>query len=199
MAVRGVEVVEHIIAEVLAGKSGEAIATPKGVPEAELEALTFGDGKALPPSLKRWLAFDRTWLEKELGVSDIVKTLKEGDNLADVVGDSVPEEGEEAFEELVAKMPGVAVPLDRGSDSGRALYAGKRDADGECCVVSISWGDIPGIEIIYPGFDAWLAVQLGINASGAQAARWPDALFEHGDNLLGGELAMEYEGSWASA
>lgn len=197
MTSRGVEVVDQIIAAVKAGEGSEKIAAPKGVPESELVDLTFGDGKPLPPSLLRWLAFDRTWLEKELGVSNILKTLQEGDTLADVVGDGVPEEGEEAFEELVERMPGAAVPLDRGSDSARALYAGKRDEDGECAVVSVSWGDVPGIEIIYPGFDAWLAVQLGIEPEGEQAARWPDALFEHGDNLLGGELQMEYEGSWA--
>src|SRR5262249_28750111 len=36
------------------------------LPPALLERLTFPSGKPLPPSLKRWLAFDGTWL-RDLG------------------------------------------------------------------------------------------------------------------------------------
>ena len=68
---RGVELIEKAIAEITAngGKlpSNRTIESPKKTKPAPLDEaivaqLALADGSPLPPSLRRWLAFDSKWL-----------------------------------------------------------------------------------------------------------------------------------------
>ena len=70
---QGIELIDLVITRVredpnsIAGYCGDRPLTePRPLSAEALETLTFPSGKPLPPSLKRWLAFDASWLQ-ELG------------------------------------------------------------------------------------------------------------------------------------
>ncbi len=80
----------------------------------------------------------------------------------------------EAFSDVLARFPGHALPLDAGSDSARFLYLGDPDAFGEYPVIGIDHDDLPEVDVVYAGFDSWLADALGVRI-GAERAELEDA------------------------
>src|SRR5262249_29123279 len=67
---QGAELIDLVIEQVradpycIAGFCGDRpLQQAHPIPPEVIEHLTFPSGKPLPPSLKRWLAFDASWLE----------------------------------------------------------------------------------------------------------------------------------------
>ncbi|MFF2198824.1 hypothetical protein [Streptomyces sp. NPDC058157] len=124
-----------------------------------LDRLTLPGGRPLPPSLRRWLAFDASWLADVgwyedpaapvLGDRGLRETAQgmygSGDGMAGMFG---------AFEEL---LPAVCLPLVGGCDSRRLLYLGAPDSTGEYPVLVTDIDDLPYVAVMYPGLDVYLA------------------------------------------
>ncbi|MFJ8016516.1 hypothetical protein [Streptomyces sp. NPDC096339] len=124
-----------------------------------LDRLRLPGDRPLPPSLRRWLAFDGSWLagvgwyedpaEPVLGDRGLGATAEwmygSGDGLVAMLGD---------FEEL---LPAVCLPLVGGCDSRRLLYLGSPDSTGEYPVLVTDIDDLPYVGVMYPGLDVYLA------------------------------------------
>lgn len=154
-ALRGVALIEKVIAKMRADKE---VDDPDPVPPKVLEGLKFPNGKPLSPSLRAFLAFDSSWLSwfsdssepefEPLGVSELVEEELEGSG--------------EAFEEVDPMLPGDCFLLPGGSDCRRFLYVGEADSFGEYPVFVVDTDDVPWVGLEAPGFDVWIAQQLGI-------------------------------------
>jgi hypothetical protein len=158
----GVELVEKVIRKVerdgfdILGTCGIGrIAKPQPIPANELATLAFPNGKSLSPALRRWLAYDASWLgwfedpkrpafaPKKLGP---YATAEYGlDWGYGVIG----------FDDDV-------FGLHFGSDSRRFLYVGEPDSIGEYPVLLADTDDSPYLGVEYPGIDVYLAINAGV-------------------------------------
>ena len=217
--IQGVELIEQVIAVV--SKDPHAIAgfcddyplqSPTPLPAELLATLTFPSGKALPPSLKRWLAFDASWLSNfgwfdanlhltPRGIDEIVTA--EFDELWGGMYEPLADRGGECF-----LLPG-------GSDSRRIYAISEPDSQGEYPVLVIDNDDLPYAAVMYPGFDVFLADEAGIKGVacnwGTYEGLWNDRRYagrmrEHAryffkgrpsaeisDAEWGGEAAEQYQ------
>lgn len=172
---QGVELIEIVIERVradpmcIAGFCGDApLITPQPLPAAALERLTFPGGKPLPPSLRRWLAFDASWLAgfgwfaadplqqpafAPRRVDEIVR---------DELDDSPLVSWSEMYSPLAGRFPECFL-LPGGSDS-RRIYAVTEtpDALGEYPVIVVDIDDLPYAAVMYPGFDVFLGDHAGL-------------------------------------
>jgi hypothetical protein len=64
VSVRGVALVDAVIDRVRRGEADFDVVWPDPVPPDVLDGLTLPGGLPLPPSLRRWLAYDGAWLER---------------------------------------------------------------------------------------------------------------------------------------
>jgi hypothetical protein len=153
-AVRGVELVQEVIRAVKEGKPGE-LENPERQPLApsELDALVLPGNAPLPPSLRRWLAFDATCFQElfvpiQPGEPPRLAVLDEAELFRRYISDK--EEGE-ASRLFVPLRAGVGV---------FAMYLGTPDAEGEFPIVDVRTGDMTNraeCQVAYPGFDVFLA------------------------------------------
>jgi hypothetical protein len=164
---RGVALVDAVIERVRRGDGDIKVALPDPVPPQALDALTFPGGVPLPPSLRRWLAFDASWLEAECaywgGASDpVFRTGSIGDAVRETLetGDSYVQEAF-TFEQF---LDATALPLDYGSESVRMLVLTNPDEHGEYPVMCADIDDVPCMYLTDLGFDTWLAGQAGLIA-----------------------------------
>ncbi|MFE4924304.1 ankyrin repeat domain-containing protein [Streptomyces sp. NPDC056661] len=171
---RGAALVDAVIAAVEAG-DGQDLALPDPLPAEVLETLTFLGGIALPPSLKRWLAFDAAWLEwqDDPWGADCRSWGGPGRpvfatcTIAEAVRDYTY--GSEPFWEILRGLPRFAstavVPLCHGEESVQVLLLDCPDEHGEYPVVVAHTGDgWPQVFLGEIGFDTWLAEQFGVIA-----------------------------------
>jgi hypothetical protein len=89
--------------------------------------------------------------------------------------------------------------LPGGSDSRRVLATGPADEAGEYPVFAIDIDDEPSVNLMYPGFDVYLAHALGLieHPDGDYASLIDDPVYarrmgQHAQNWLGGEVSAEY-------
>jgi hypothetical protein len=189
--VQGVELVELVIDKVK--KEGGLLgARPAPVPPDVLSRLTFPDGSALSPSLRRWLAFDAGWLG---WFTDAKRPLFRPKKLGQYARDEY--ELDWGYGELETTVGGDCLGVPGGSDSRRFLYVGKPDRTGEHPVLLTDTDDSPYLGIEYPGIDVYLAIHLGlIEHDGAYGAladdpRYASRMREHAKNCLGGKRAID--------
>ena len=134
---------------------------PDPMPADLLATAVFPSGRPLPPSLRRWLAFDTGmlrhfgWLDS--GYRFTPSTL--GRLTRARYGDTWAGFFEQAsmgarFDECFL-LPG-------GADSCRVLVTGAADEYGEYPVLALDVDDIPCAELMYPGFDVFLADTAGL-------------------------------------
>jgi hypothetical protein len=160
VGLRGVALVEAVIEWVQRGEGDIDIALPEPLPAAALTALAFRDGSPLPPSLRRWLAFDASWLEIHTntwgGTSDPrFETMPVSDAVDDYIGHGA--HWGQWFPRDVQ-----ALPLDCGSETMRLLWLRDPDEHGEYPVVCADVDDTPVLYLFHLGFDTWLAQRAGL-------------------------------------
>ncbi|WP_371502007.1 hypothetical protein OG871_33705 [Kitasatospora sp. NBC_00374] len=140
---------------------------PVPLPAEVLDKLRLPGGRPLPPSLRRWLAFDASWLAglgwyPDPAAPDLAglplqaaTDLLYGFGSADAVWS-------EMVGEFETVLPGRCFPLAGGSDSRRLLYVGEPDSAGEYPVLVTDVDDLPYVAVMYPGLDVYLAHEAGV-------------------------------------
>ncbi|MCM2394112.1 hypothetical protein [Streptomyces albipurpureus] len=162
--VHGVALVERVI-EVVRRDPGASVLPYRDVPWVEegvaspmdeglLAKAVFPSGHPLSPSLRAWLAFDTSLLERHRWFTPDGGFAPRP--LDQLVGEEMgaPWAGEftwlaERFDECFL-LPG-------GSDSRRILAVTEPDVEGEYPVLALDFDDLPFLGLMYPGFDVYLA------------------------------------------
>lgn len=194
-APRGDLLVDAVIERVRAKAGRIRIAKPRPMAPALVETLRFSDGSELSPSMKRWLAFDASWLAGRCVDWDVdaKRPALEVCTIARLVHDHVSRVFAPAYEPLPSVMPQAkGIALDVGADSMRLLFLGERDRHGEYPVLWVDVDDTPCLGVWMPGFDVWLAVEDGLIADHKTAYRADIAVHEQAN--LGGREVLEAEG-----
>ena len=158
-AARGPSLVERVIEGLESPPSDRMPRTLPGpaIPVAPevLARLRFPDGKPLPPSLRRWLAYDYAFARlfddpavprfRPLGFRQLLRQEFGGFG------------GDAAWQVFDDLLPGACYLLPGGSDARRFLYVGEACPLGEYPVMCVDTHDIPFVCVYSPGFDVWLA------------------------------------------
>lgn len=216
MQAQGVDLIEMVIARVkkdpvcISGFCGDRpLLDPQPIPADVLARLTFPSGRPLPPSLRRWLAFDASWL-RGLGwfATDDGAFTFTPRRLDAIVQDEFDFWGE-MYEPLGDRL-GECFLLPGGSDS-RRIYAVTDEPDtlGEYPVLVVDTDDIPYAAVMYPGFDVFMAdeASFGIHnfdtyESLHEDPRYAARLAHHARALFGGkpgiEIGDEEWGGWSA-
>ena len=152
---RGVELVESVIAALEAEEGGllpgMPTAEPEGLAPEAIAALALPDGKPLPPSLARFLAYDASYLD----------VLDEDGKLAfkkfrDMIVEQFDEDTAVAAD-FSEQLPGWCLVLPGGTDARRFMYVGEPDSFGEYPVFVVDIEDVPYVCLAYPGLDVFLS------------------------------------------
>ena len=216
MTEHGAALVERVIAAVEADSGGELlqfgsydfasgpwVAEPRAPMPAELLAeARFPSGRALPPSLRRWLAFDSGMLRKYgwLDEAHRFTPLTFGEFCVRRYGD----EWGGYFERApMAERFTECFLLPGGADSCRVLVTDSADEYGEYPVLALDVDDVPCATLMYPGFDVFLAQNAGIveippYRGYAALAKHPDfagRMNTHAERCLGGSLEEDCFGA----
>ncbi|MER8185979.1 hypothetical protein [Kitasatospora sp. NPDC094015] len=156
----------------LAAAGPWVVGAPEPLPPGQLATLSFPSGRPLPPSLRRWLGYDTSllrrfgWFGATTWYAEQPSTEQPGAGLTPrplgalaraefgdgwgAAFDALSERFDECF-----LLPG-------GSDSRRVLATGEPDRYGEYPVFALDVDDLPCIELMYPGFDVYLADTAGL-------------------------------------
>ncbi len=207
---QGADLIELVIARVradpyaIAGFCGDyPLAEPRPLAPDVLARLTFPSGKPLPPSLRRWLAFDASWLES-LGWfasgQEGVFTPRRIDEIVTVEFEAL---WGEMYEPLADRL-GECFLLPEGSDSRRVYAVTAPDVLGEYPVVVIDTDDLPYAAVMYPGLDVYLGdlagvldLEFGTYEALHEDPRYAARLRQHARHLFGGKPGIEiYEEEW---
>ncbi|MEU6084665.1 hypothetical protein [Streptomyces sp. NPDC047108] len=168
----GVPLVERVIEKV--GREGfggfcgaPRLDAPVPLPAAAVKGLRMPGGKPLPPSLRRWLEFDASWLAGLGWFTDSATPALEGNTLSatahEMYGfDRSEYMWTEMFADFEVLLPGSCFPLVGGCDSRRLVYAGEPDSFGEYPVLVTDIDDLPYVAVMYPGLDVYLADEAGV-------------------------------------
>lgn len=167
---------------------------PAPLAKAVLDTLTFPNGKPLPPSLRRWLAFDASWLA---WFDDLAHPTFEPLQLGAFA--ELEFDMDWGFSTFEGKLPGDCIGLHFGSESRRLLYIGEPDSHGEYPVLVIDTDDVPYVGLEYPGFDVYIAEAAGLlqdREHETYGDLLDDAVYggrmqEHADGLFGGKVGFE--------
>ncbi|MGW2047706.1 hypothetical protein ACWCPF_21360 [Streptomyces sp. NPDC001858] len=122
--------------------------------EDVLARAAFPSGRPLPPSLRAWLAYDTSLLERHGWFTpDGGFAPRPLDRL---VGEEMGAAWAEEFAWLAGRFSECFL-LPGGSDSKRLLAVTERDGEGEYPVFALDFDDLPYLGLMYPGFDVYLA------------------------------------------
>lgn len=213
----------------IAGFCGDRpLQAPEPLDAATLDRLTFPSGRPLPPSLRRWLAFDASWL-RDLGwfgpgdgglrftpraIDMIVRDefdapvseLGELGELGENVAKTYQSMWGEFYAPLSPHLPECFL-LPGGSDS-RRIYAvaDQPDSLGEYPVLVVDTDDMPFLGLMYPGFDVFMGDEAGMCSLDFPTyeglfddSRYAARLNEHARHLLGGKQSIEmYDEEWGA-
>lgn len=142
---------------------------PVGLAPERVEALALPGNKPLPPSLRRWLAFDAGALGL---VDDPARPAFDPRPLWEHMEEALPGWGS-SFESIGAKALPEPCLLFVGSGEARELlYLGQPDEHGELPIFRAGVDDLPLVELVDPGLDVLLARRFGV-------IDWPGSLFAH--------------------
>jgi hypothetical protein len=192
-------VIEKVRKEGFRSGDGPKLGEPRPLPTDAIEALRFPNGERPSPSLRRWLAFDASWLA-ELGWFDdlaapVLKPCSIGEFAAREYGD----DWGQGFSGFRKSFGGDLYLLPEGSDSRRALYVGKPDSLGEHPVAVTDNDDMPYVGMMYPGFDVYMAhftrlitLKFGTYEALHEHPVYGPRMAEHAKNNLGGHASLEF-------
>jgi hypothetical protein len=201
---QGVELIDLVIERARADPSSVSdfcgdypLKEARPVPAEVLARLTFPSGKPLPPSLKRWLAFDASWL-KSLGW---FASIEQGSFTPRRIDEIVAAEFDEMWGEMYAPLAerlGECFLLPDGTDSRRIYAVAESDALGEYPVIVIDTDDLPYAAVMYPGFDVYMADHVGMEISDwgtyedlASDPRYKSRIKQHARHLFAGKVGVE--------
>ncbi|MFJ3791283.1 hypothetical protein [Kitasatospora sp. NPDC090091] len=167
-SMHGAALVDRVIARVrqegrpTAG--GPDITEPVPLSPAVIDRLRLAGDRPLPPSLRRWLAFDSSWLSEIGWYDDEQAPVFEGRALGGTAEWMYGSGGVMVgmFADFERLLPSACLPLVGGSDSRRLLYLGRPDSTGEYPVLVTDIDDLPYVAVMYPGFDVYLADLAGV-------------------------------------
>jgi len=167
---QGVALVDLVIERVraapyaIAGICGDyPLAEPHPLAPTALERLTLPSGKPLPPSLKRWLAFDASWLAQFGWLSSLDEPRLTPRRLDEVVADGIEYPGwakyyvrlGDHFDECFLLPP-------FSGETCRLLVMSEPDDWGEHPILEADVDDVPLLDLAYPGLDVYLASIVGL-------------------------------------
>ncbi|WP_326558545.1 hypothetical protein [Micromonospora sp. NBC_01796] len=168
----GVGLVERVIASV-AAKPDHLIldyapwagawldGPPTPVPTDVLATLRFPSGRPLPPSLRRWLAYDTSLLTRFGWFPPDGSHRLTPRPLGELAAVEYGEPWATLYRPVSARFTECFL-LPGGSDSRRVFAVTEPDETGEYPVLSLDVDDLPCIELMYPGFDVYLADTAGL-------------------------------------
>jgi hypothetical protein len=168
------------------------------MPEA-IAALALPSGKPLPPSLLRWLAFDATWLVQFDWLAALDHPRLTPRRLEDVVADGLEYRGwAEHYARLGDRFDECFLLPPFGEETCRILVASEPDEWGEYPILVADVDDTPALDLVYPGFDVYLAsiARLPIPRRRDAAVTWTtqfavppyrQRLSRHAQQLFGGQ------------
>jgi len=214
---QGVELVDLAIVSIrldprpIAGFCNDyPLVEPRPLPAPVLEGLTFPSGKPLPPSLKRWLAFDGSWLQSLGWFSSLdgpiftprtlgqIADAEYGPYIREVAELSGMKEGDLNFYSLLDPLFPECFLLPQGTDSRRIFAVTEPDDMGEYPVVVIDEDDVSYVAVMYPGFDVYMGdvsgvldLDFGTYESLHQDHRYAARLALHARHLFGGKPSIE--------
>lgn len=148
-AVRGVELVERVIHQLAASD----VSDPRPLTPAQIAELTMPNGRPLPPSLARFLAFDGPYLR----VLEHDGTRLAFRSFLDMMREQFDDATAEQYADLARALPGQCLVVPGGSDSRRFMYVGEADEYGEYPVLVVDTDELPWVGLAYPGLDVYLA------------------------------------------
>ena len=171
---------------------------PQPMPASALAALTLASGRAMPPSVRRWLEFDTAMLARSGWLASSRATRLTPRPLDEIAAAELGEDWGAYFASLAGRFDECFL-LPGGSDSRRVLATGPADELGEYPVFAIDVDDEPSVNLMYPGFDVYLAHMLGVvehehrdYASLTDDPTYAPRMRQHAQNWFGGAVSDEY-------
>jgi hypothetical protein len=209
MQAQGVDLIDLVIERVkadptcISGFCGDRpLPDPKPLAPEVIARLTFPSGRLLPPSLKRWLAFDASWLADlhwfSLPASPLGSPVFRPRRIDEIVTGEFDELWGGMYEPLGARLDECFL-LPGGSDS-RRIYAvtDAPDSLGEHPVLVIDTDDLPYAAVMYPGFDVFMADEAGFDIHQMDTyeglfedKRYAPRLNEHARHIFNGKQGIE--------
>jgi hypothetical protein len=175
-----------------------------------IDGLTFPSGKPLSPSLKRWLAFDASWLQSLGWFSSLegplftprtlgqIADAEYGPYMRQVAALAGIEESDLNFYSLLDPLFPECFLLPQGTDSRRIFAVTDPDDLGEYPVLAIDEDDISYVAVMYPGFDVYMGdvsgvlnLDFGTYESLHDDRRYAARLALHARRLFGGKPSIE--------
>ncbi|MEV0415105.1 hypothetical protein AB0I68_30995 [Streptomyces sp. NPDC050448] len=153
------QVIERVRQEGWPTADAPDITEPVPLAPEVIDRLRLPGRRALPPSLRRWLAFDSSWLA-DVGWYEDAGEPVFGDRGLGATAEWMYGSGGvmvDMFADFEKLLPAVCLPLVGGSDSRRLLYLGEPDSMGEYPVLVTDIDDLPYVAVMYPGLDVYLA------------------------------------------
>lgn len=153
-AVRGIELVEQVIAKLEAnggrlGGRGVPEHPARGLDPKELDVLAFPGDRPVPSSVRRFLAYDETYL----GIVDGHPPTLRFQSFQSLVAAVRPELAPR-YANHARLLPGSCLHLLDHGDACCFLYAGEHDESSEYPVFALH---ADRVKLAYPGFDVYLA------------------------------------------
>ncbi|WP_067834631.1 hypothetical protein [Nocardia lijiangensis] len=205
-SMHGAALIELVIAKVqqdgVPGSDAPDIDDPVPLAPEVIDRLRLPGDRQLPPSLRRWLAFDSSWLSSVGWYEEAGDPVFDGRALGATAewmygpGDMMAT----MFVEFEKLLPSPCLPLVGGSDSRRLLYLGWPDSTGEYPVLVTDTDDLPYVAVMYPGLDVYLADLVGVidldfdtYTSLADHPEYGPRIREHVENTKLGPDGIEYQ------
>jgi hypothetical protein len=171
---------------------------PQPMSAGALAALTLPSGRALPPSVRRWLEFDTAVLARSGWLASSRASRLTPRRLDEIAAAELGEDWGAYFTPLATRF-GECFLLPGGSDSRRVLATGPADGVSEYPVLALDVDDEPSVNLAYPGFDVYLAHVLGViqfrerhYASLIDHPLYGPRMRQHAQHWFGGRVSAEY-------
>ncbi|MFE2873435.1 hypothetical protein [Embleya sp. NPDC059259] len=168
-AVHGVALVERVLEVVRRDPGASALSyadvpwvtdgVARPLPAHASAEVVLPSGRPLSPSLRAWLAYDTSLLDRYDWMADDGSLTPR--SLDELVADELGEMWGEMFTPVADRFPECFL-LPGGSDSRRILAVTEPDREGEYPVLAVDVDDLPFVGLMYPGFDVYLGNTAGL-------------------------------------
>ncbi|MET8825579.1 hypothetical protein ABZX40_31705 [Streptomyces sp. NPDC004610] len=171
--------------------------TARPMPAGDLARTVFPSGRPLSPSLRAWMAYDMSLLERHGWFTE------DGDlaprPVDELIGDEMGDWWGEVFAWLSGHLPECFL-LPGGSDSRRILAVTEPDDQGEYPILALDLDDMPYLGLMYPGFDVYVADTAGLADLGEYETysdlvhhrTYGPRMRRHAVQVFAGESCVEY-------